>query len=128
MSERSLAELSDEELMSALKRGVAAERLSTVQVLLHLAELDRRDAVEMAGFPSLFVYCVRELGYSEGAAYRRIHAARCARTFPRVYVLLKRGRISLPGGEGVDPPIGNPTRGAAPRRPGDAGTGAEARS
>lgn len=95
MRGRSLATLSDDELFDALERLVALERESTVDVLRHLAELDRRRAVEKTATPSLFVYCVRELGYSEGAAYRRIHAARCARGFPRIYVLLKRGRITL---------------------------------
>ena len=90
-----VAALSDDELFIELKRLSSLERESTVEVLRHLAELDRRRAVEQTHTPSLFVYCVRELGYSEGAAYRRIHAARCARSFPRVFVLLKRGRISL---------------------------------
>lgn len=95
MRARPLTELSDEELFSELKRCVALERENTVEVLRHLAELDRRRAVEITATPSLFVYCVRELGYSEGGAYRRIHAARCARLFPRVYILLRRGRITL---------------------------------
>lgn len=95
MRERMLVELSDEELFSELKRLVAVERESTVEVLRHLAEVDRRRAVEKTATPSLFVYCVRELGYSEGAAYRRIHAARCARDFPRIYILLRRGRLTL---------------------------------
>lgn len=95
MSASFVAKLSDDELFSELKRLASLERESTVEVLRHLAELDRRRAVEQTHTPSLFVYCVRELGYSEGAAYRRIHAARCARSFPRAFVLLKRGRISL---------------------------------
>lgn len=90
-----LAAMSDEDLFGELRRLVAAERESTVRVLLLLAEVDRRRAVEQTATPSLFVFCVEELGYSEGAAYRRIHAARCARAFPRVYVLLRRGRITL---------------------------------
>lgn len=87
--------MSDEELFGELKRLVAVERESTVDVLRHLAEIDRRRAVENTATPSLYVYCVRELGYAEGAAYRRIRAARCARDFPRVYVLLRRGRLTL---------------------------------
>lgn len=95
MPGRSLTALSDDELFSELKRLVAVERESTVDVLRHLAEIDRRRAVEKTSTPSLYVYCVRELGYAEGAAYRRIRAARCARDFPRVYVLLRRGRLTL---------------------------------
>lgn len=95
MPGRSLSALSDDELFTELKRLVAVERESTVEVLRHLAEVDRRRAVEKTATPSLYVYCVRELGYSEGAAYRRIHAARCARDYPRVYILLRRGRLTL---------------------------------
>lgn len=95
MSKRSLKELSDAELFAELQRCVENERGCTVDVLLRLAEVDRRKAAEDTHCGSLFVYCVRELGYSEGAAYRRIHAARCARTYPRIYVLLARGRITL---------------------------------
>ncbi len=87
--------LTDEELLRELKRLVAQERENTVAVLRHLAEVDTRRTHEKAAFPSLFVYCVRELGYAEGAAYRRIRAARCARDFPRVYAFLKQGRVSL---------------------------------
>lgn len=95
MPGQSLSTLSDDELFSELKRLVAVERESTVEVLRHLGEVDRRRAVEKTATPSLFVYCVRELGYSEGAAYRRIHAARCAREFPRIYILLRWGRLTL---------------------------------
>lgn len=95
MRGRSLTALSDDELFCELKRLVAVERESTADVLRHLAEIDRRRAVENTATPSLYVYCVRELGYAEGAAYRRIRAARCARDFPRVYVLLRRGRLTL---------------------------------
>lgn len=95
MRDRPLTELSDEELFNALKNCVDAERECTVEVLLHLAEVDRRGVVESTGASSLFVYCVQILGYSEAAAYRRIRAARCARVFPRAYVLIRRGRITL---------------------------------
>lgn len=95
MSGRSPSSLSDEELFSELKRLVARERESTVEVLRHLAELDKRSALGQTSTPSLFVYCVRELGYAEGAAYRRIRAARCAGDYPRIFILLKRGRITL---------------------------------
>lgn len=95
MRGRSPRSLSDEELFSELKRLVARERESTVEILRHLAELDRRSALGQTSTPSLFVYCVRELGYAEGAAYRRIRAARCAGDYPRIFILLKRGRITL---------------------------------
>ena len=47
------------------------------------------------GFSSLFDYAVRELGYSEGAAYRRIKAMKLCRDLPETESRLKSGRLSL---------------------------------
>lgn len=89
------AGMTDEELLGALRRAVILERENTVTVLRLLSEVDRRRLVDKTSTPSLFVYCVKELGYAEGAAYRRIRTARCARQFPRIYALLRRGSVSL---------------------------------
>src|SRR5436189_963054 len=48
----------------------------------------------------MFTYCTASiveggLGYSEGAAYRRIQAARSFRNNPGVYELLRDGKLSL---------------------------------
>ena len=64
-------------------------------VLAHLAELDKRDAALELGFPSLFAYCVRELGYSEAEAFLRIRAARAARRFPRILGMLARRELHV---------------------------------
>lgn len=87
--------LSDEELLRALTRLVKQERENTVEVLRHIGEVDHREAFAPAGYSSMFVYCVRRLAYSEGEAYRRIHAARTAREFPLIYAMLKSSSISL---------------------------------
>ncbi|MFA5140025.1 MAG: HNH endonuclease signature motif containing protein [Elusimicrobiota bacterium] len=87
--------LSDEALLSALKSAVADERRSLTAVLRHLAETDRRKLYARAGAPSMFVYCIKELRYSECAAARRIHAARAARAYPVIFGMLTRGSISL---------------------------------
>ena len=47
------------------------------------------------GFSSLFDYAVRELGYSEGAAYRRIKAMKLCCDFPETESRLQSGRLSL---------------------------------
>ncbi|MFH2204947.1 MAG: hypothetical protein ABIJ96_17700 [Elusimicrobiota bacterium] len=90
-----LAALSDKALLASLKRLVAEERVRTVDVLRHLAEADRRRAYEPEAFPSLFSYCVRELGFSEEQAYRRIRVAREGRDYPVIFSMLERGEISL---------------------------------
>ena len=47
------------------------------------------------GFSSLFDYVVRELGYSEGAAYRRIKAMKLCCALPETANRLQSGRLSL---------------------------------
>ena len=63
--------------------------------LRHLAEIDSRKLFFKQGFFSLFDYAVRELGYSEGAAYRRIKAMKLCREIPETANRLQSGRLSL---------------------------------
>ena len=63
--------------------------------LHHLAEIDSRKLFFKQGFFSLFDYAVRELGYSEGAAYRRIKAMKLCREIPETANRLQSGRLSL---------------------------------
>ncbi|MDX6767945.1 MAG: HNH endonuclease signature motif containing protein [Elusimicrobiota bacterium] len=83
--------------MSRLDSLVHQERESLTEIVEHLMEVDRREAALDRGYPSLFTYCVNELGYSEGAAYLRIRAARAASAFPDVLDRLRAGRIHLEG-------------------------------
>ncbi|MBS1984554.1 MAG: hypothetical protein JST16_10310, partial [Bdellovibrionales bacterium] len=63
--------LKDSELLSATKALAQKERAVTMKVLRHLQEIERRKLYAFR-FTSLFDYAVRELGYSEAAASRRI--------------------------------------------------------
>ena len=65
------------------------------EVVLHLSEIEKRGIYRDAGHSSLFTYCTRGLGYSEGAAARRVHAARKLRAAPELYELIRTGAISL---------------------------------
>jgi len=47
------------------------------------------------GFSTLFDYCRRELGYSEGSAWRRINAARCLADSPEIAELFLCGKVTL---------------------------------
>ena len=95
MSHASLFGLSDRELLGRLKSLVEKERATTVEILLHLNEVERRKLCLSLGYPSLFEYCTRRLGYSNSAAGRRIHAARCIRDYPEVLELLERNEVRL---------------------------------
>ena len=90
-----LSTLTNEELTASLKSLVQVERETTLAVLLHLIELERRGLYRELGYGSLFDYCRRALGYSEGSAYRRIAAARCIREQPELGELFKQGEVTL---------------------------------
>ena len=90
-----IKQLSNQELLAQTKLLVQKERNLHIQVLHHLKEIDSRKLYFKMGFSSLFDYAVRELGYSEGAAYRRIKAMKLCRDLPETESRLKSGRLSL---------------------------------
>ena len=90
-----IKQLSNKELLLQTKLLVQKERSIHIQILRHLAEIDSRKLFFKQGFFSLFDYAVRELGYSEGAAYRRIKAMKLCRDLPETANRLQSGRLSL---------------------------------
>ena len=89
------SQLSDDELVVAVKSLARCEREATASLIAHLAELDGRRLYLAAGFSSLFTYCCKVLRLSEPAAYNRIEAARTARRFPVILLMLGEGSLSL---------------------------------
>lgn len=90
-----LEKLSDEDVMLRVENVVAKGHRTTAQLLLLLNEIDERRLHLRAAYPSLFEYCTRRLGMSEGEAYRRITAARLVRRFPALLPRISRGEIHL---------------------------------
>ena len=77
----SLSGLPDQVLLAHTRSLVLHEQALQLAVLDHLREIQARHLHLRLGFASLFDYAVRELGYSEGAAWRRIKAMRlCSET------------------------------------------------
>ena len=77
----SLSGLPDQVLLAHTRSLVLHEQALQLAVLDHLREIQARHLHLRLGCSSLFDYAVRELGYSEGAAWRRIKAMRlCAET------------------------------------------------
>ena len=73
--------LPDDRLLAQARELARHERALQMVVLDHLREIAARRLFLRRGFGSLFDYAVRELGYSEAAAWRRIKAIRlCADT------------------------------------------------
>ncbi len=86
---------SDHELVTAIKLRVAQERAATCDILDFLFEVQSRMLFAAIGFSSLHDFCVRELGYSDGAAYRRIAAMKLSRELPAAKATLADGKLSL---------------------------------
>ncbi|WPU63707.1 HNH endonuclease [Peredibacter starrii] len=82
-------------LLADTKKLADAEREALVKLLHHLKEIDKRKLFCDLKYPSLFTYCVQELGYSEGAAHRRIVAARALAEIPEIEKKIEDGRLSL---------------------------------
>jgi hypothetical protein len=91
----SATSLSDATLLSRLLELAQNERTATVELIVHLAEMDTRKLYRGEGYGSLFDYCTGALRLSEHAAYNRIEAARLARTFPIVLERLADGSVNL---------------------------------
>lgn len=88
-------ELQDFELNEKIKSLARQERELTQEILEHVAEVDRRKLYLAMSYPSLFEYLVREIGYSEGSAQRRIDAARLLQRIPEISNHIHSGSISL---------------------------------
>ncbi len=95
MSTYSLSHLPDQVLLRDLAALVARDRATTASLLAHLAEVDARKLYLPAAYPSMYAYCVGELGLCEQAAFKRIRAARTARQFPAILGAVADGRLHL---------------------------------
>ena len=90
-----LTDLSDEELVSRLEAICLEGHRLMARLIVHLAEVEERRLDLRAACSSLFDFCVRRLGMSEGAAFRRINAARLVKRFPCLLARIERGELAL---------------------------------
>lgn len=90
-----IASLSDDELLTEVKRLASAERRATAALVRSLMEVDARRLYLREGCSSLFTYCTQVLHLEEAAAYNRIEVARAARRFPAVLGGLDDGSLTL---------------------------------
>ena len=101
----SIEQTNSQSLNAKLLRLRASERQIVSEIISCLSEVDRRRVYLECGYPSLFEYCTRGLGYSESAAFRRIAVARSVRQFPQILEHLKSGKINLTTASLVAPHI-----------------------
>jgi hypothetical protein len=67
----------------------------TVEVIHLLKEIEDSKEYAKLGYGSIYKFCVREIGYSEGSAARRIAAMRTYRQFPETLDKIENGELSL---------------------------------
>ena len=84
-----------QKLLSELKALVREERKLTTRILYLLREVERSKFFAELGYSSLFDFTVRELGYSQDAAFRRISAMRLLKVLPEAEQKLESGELSL---------------------------------
>ena len=87
--------ISTHDLHQKILKLVSAEKKILVAILSHLEEINRRKLFLEFGHDSLLKYCVKELGYSESAAFRRIKALRLSQVVPEVAQAIEEGSLNL---------------------------------
>jgi hypothetical protein len=90
-----LKHLTDDELHSSNVAATGKERMSTIEVLWHLRENNRRMLYTKMGYKDLKEYCVKELKYSEGSAWKRISAMKALVEVPEIKEKIESGSLNL---------------------------------
>ncbi|MBN9161276.1 MAG: hypothetical protein J0I07_09955, partial [Myxococcales bacterium] len=88
-------DLSDEELLVRLRGHVGKGNVWCAELIAYLVEVDERRLDRVHACSSLWDFCTRKLGMSEGEAHRRIVAARTVQRFPQVLGYIERGDVHL---------------------------------
>ena len=95
IKDNNLGSLSNSALIDRLREVSKKEIGTTVELLRHLNEVDKRKLFLDLGYSSLFSYLVSGLNYCKGSAYRRIACARLAEVYPSAYRYLCSREVSL---------------------------------
>ncbi len=86
--------LTDDVLDRDLKSLIALERELLYEILLHIAEADRRMLYVSMGFNSLFAYLLN-CGYCNASAQARIDTVRLSHELPEVLLKINSGALTL---------------------------------
>src|SRR5215212_7693201 len=85
--------MNDDDLLACTRELVRNSCEMEAELLLHLAEIDERKLYAQRAYPSMHVFCVKELGFSDGAAYNRLGVARAGRRWPAVLDAFRSGAV-----------------------------------
>ncbi len=94
-SPRQPIDLTNDELLEKITSLLTSARAGIARVIGYLAEVEDRRLHLAAAYSSMFDFCTRRLGLSEGEAFRRLTAARLVRRFPVISELIEGGSIHL---------------------------------
>ena len=86
---------SDLEILTDIKKFAGLERKYATLVLDHLEEVSRRKLYVDLRYKCLLHYTIKELGFSESSANRRIAALKITVAFPEVKEKLATGETSM---------------------------------
>lgn len=87
--------ISNKDLLASLMEALRHEGTLISRVVTMLIDVEERRLHLEAACSSMFEFCRRKLGMSEGEAFRRTVAARLAKRFPSVLEALRQRRIHL---------------------------------
>lgn len=87
--------IKESELHSKLKDLVAVERKALTEIIKHLQRVYDTKLYAKLGYSTIQKYLIRELKYSESAAYRRYRALRLTIEMPESKSMLESGTLSL---------------------------------
>lgn len=90
-----LTDLTNESLLASLDAACLEGHGVTARIVACLLEVEERRLHLEAACSSMFDFCVRKLKMSEGAAFRRINAARLVRRFPSLLDRIGCGEVCL---------------------------------
>src|SRR5215468_2516672 len=93
----SVSSLSSADLLARTRDLARKSQNVEADLLVHLAEIDARKLYAEWAFSSMFEFCVKDLGFSEDAAFNRIFVARAGRSLPAMFDALRSGRVHLFG-------------------------------
>ncbi|MBI2522435.1 MAG: HNH endonuclease [Bdellovibrio sp.] len=90
-----LKNLKNEVLLQNTKNLIKEENRILAKVLAHFQEIESRKLYLELGYGGLFSFAVKELGYSEAAAQRRIEALRFLKKTPEALPIVEKGNLNL---------------------------------
>lgn len=90
-----LKHLTDTTLLYDTKFLAQQYRHVTRKLLHHIREIEKRRLFSDLGYPTLFEYVVKELGFSEPSAARRINASRLLEDLPEIEAKIENGSLNL---------------------------------